>query len=72
MNIIAEIKRRSPSKGVIREDFDPESYCRELHGQWRGGISVLTEEDFFDGSLGVFVRRARRDRRAVAAQGFHL
>ena len=51
LNIIAEFKRKSPSKGVIRADVDP----RAVVGSYeRGGavaISVLTEEDYFAGSL---------------------
>jgi indole-3-glycerol phosphate synthase len=50
VNIIAEIKRASPSKGVFREDFD----CRKLAEQYRLGgaaaISVLTERKHFLGS----------------------
>ncbi|NDD64434.1 MAG: indole-3-glycerol phosphate synthase TrpC [Acidobacteria bacterium] len=51
VNIIAEIKRRSPSKGVIREDFNPVSIARAYTDHGACAISCLTEEDFFDGSL---------------------
>lgn len=51
INIIAEIKRRSPSKGVIRESFDPVAIGSSYTANGAAAISVLTEEDFFDGSL---------------------
>ncbi len=51
INIISEIKRRSPSKGVLREDFDPAAIAESYEGAGAAAISVLTEEDFFDGSL---------------------
>lgn len=51
VNIIAEIKRRSPSKGIIREDFDPVEIARAYTDHGACAISCLTEEDFFDGSL---------------------
>lgn len=51
INIIAEIKKRSPSKGIIREDFDHISIARNYAENGATAISVLTEEDHFGGSL---------------------
>lgn len=50
-NIIAEIKRASPSKGVIRTDVDVAVIARQYADGGASAISVLTEEDFFSGSL---------------------
>jgi indole-3-glycerol phosphate synthase len=50
-NIIAEIKQRSPSKGIICEDFDPVRIAMSYAGGGAAALSVLCEEDFFGGSL---------------------
>ena len=51
INIIAEFKRRSPSKGIIRADADLQSIVRSYEAGGAVALSVLTEEDHFDGSL---------------------
>ncbi|HXG93156.1 MAG TPA: indole-3-glycerol phosphate synthase TrpC [Blastocatellia bacterium] len=51
INIIAEIKHRSPSKGIIREDFNPVSLVESYACGGAAALSVLAEEDFFGGSL---------------------
>jgi indole-3-glycerol phosphate synthase len=51
LNIIAEYKRRSPSKGIIRADIDVETMVQNYELGGAAAISVLTEEDYFSGSL---------------------
>ena len=50
-HIIAEVKRASPSKGLIRNEFDAVKIARTLAANGASALSVLTEEHFFQGSI---------------------
>ena len=51
LNVIAECKRRSPSKGVLRVNYDPVAIAKGYESAGAAAISCLTEPTFFDGSL---------------------
>ncbi|HCB99880.1 MAG TPA: indole-3-glycerol phosphate synthase TrpC [Ruminococcaceae bacterium] len=54
LSVIAEVKKASPSKGVIQPDFHPEKTALAYQKAGANAISVLTEETFFQGSAEVF------------------
>jgi len=51
VNVIAECKRRSPSKGVLAREYDPVHLAQAYEKGGAAAVSVLTEPTFFDGSL---------------------
>lgn len=58
IHVIAEIKKKSPSAGLIRPDFDPVAIARTYHAHGASALSVLTDEPYFDGRL-AYIRQVR-------------
>lgn len=61
LNVLAELKPASPSRGVLREPFEPVSLAQSLEAAGAAALSVLTEGEFFRGTL----KNLRDARRAV-------
>jgi indole-3-glycerol phosphate synthase len=51
LNVIAELKKASPSRGMLRDEYAPSALAAGLEKAGAAALSVLTEEDFFSGSL---------------------
>lgn len=62
LNVIAELKKASPSRGILREELNPPVLANQFEAAGAAALSVLTEEEFFQGSL-----KSLRDARKAAA-----
>lgn len=72
VGVIAEVKRRSPSAGAIREDLDPVAHARAYARGGAAALSVLTDPEHFGGSLDDLARVAREVPLPVLQKDFIL
>lgn len=70
VSIIAELKKASPSRGLLREDYRPSKLAAEMEAAGAAALSVLTEEEFFQGSLGDLKEAAKATRIPILRKDF--
>jgi indole-3-glycerol phosphate synthase len=72
VRVIAELKKASPSRGLIRTEFAPASLAASLEEAGAAALSVLTEEDFFSGSLADLKEASRVTKIPILRKDFIL
>lgn len=72
LNIIAEIKKASPSRGVLCENLDPVALARQYETHGAAAISVVTEEKYFSGSIRSLAQIAENCRLPILRKDFIL
>jgi len=70
INVIAELKKASPSRGVLRQEYAPAVLAEALEQAGAAALSVLTEEDFFSGSLADLKEASRVSKIPVLRKDF--
>jgi indole-3-glycerol phosphate synthase len=70
INVIAELKKASPSKGLLREEYAPAVLAFGFEAAGAAALSVLTEEDFFQGSLGDLKEASRATKIPILRKDF--
>jgi indole-3-glycerol phosphate synthase len=70
VRIIAEVKKASPSKGVLRADLDSEKQAASYAEAGAAAVSVVTEEDFFQGDLGWIGKTGKASKLPVLRKDF--
>src|SRR5437879_7538209 len=70
VRIIAEVKKASPSKGILKDGLDPAKLADSYTQAGACAISVVTEEDFFQGDLGC-INKIRQDRKSTRLNSSH-
>ncbi len=58
INLIAELKKSSPSKGILRQDFEPQDIAKVFENNGAAALSIVTEEKFFQGKLD-YIKKAK-------------
>ena len=70
IHVIAEVKKASPSKGILKDDLDPAALVQAYEQGGASAISVLTEEDHFSGSLKMLEQAREQSRLPILRKDF--